>query len=87
MAQKLPDPDKLTQADLYATPFDPRFPNQNQTRHCYQLFLDFYRCQKVRGTNYEPCQYFKKGYKELCPNSWVEKWQDQMANGIFPVKI
>lgn len=84
---KYPNPDTVTAADFTTAPFDPRFPNTNQTRYCYQMFLDFYRCQKLRGTDYEPCQYFKKASNELCPNSWVEKWQDQMANGTFPVEI
>uniref|UniRef100_A0A2K6G387 Cytochrome c oxidase subunit 6B2 n=1 Tax=Propithecus coquereli TaxID=379532 RepID=A0A2K6G387_PROCO len=39
-------------------PFDPRFPNQNQTRNCYQNFLDFHRCVKTmkrRGKSEQPC--------------------------------
>ncbi|XP_028635303.1 cytochrome c oxidase subunit 6B2 isoform X2 [Grammomys surdaster] len=40
-------------------PFDPRFPNQNQTRNCYQNFLDYHRCMKTmnrRGKNTQPCE-------------------------------
>uniref|UniRef100_A0A8C8UFB0 Cytochrome c oxidase subunit 6B2 n=1 Tax=Peromyscus maniculatus bairdii TaxID=230844 RepID=A0A8C8UFB0_PERMB len=40
-------------------PFDPRFPNQNQTRNCYQNFLDYHRCVKSmsrRGKNTQPCE-------------------------------
>lgn len=85
---KLPlDPNKITEKDLTTAPFDPRFPNTNQTRYCYQSFLDFYRCRKLRGDSYEPCNYFKKCYNELCPNEWVAKWQEQMEAGTFPVKI
>ena len=29
-------------------PFDPRFPNQNQTRNCWQNYVDFHRCQKLK---------------------------------------
>ena len=29
-------------------PFDPRFPNQNQTRNCWQNYVDFHRCQKIK---------------------------------------
>lgn len=68
-------------------PFDPRFPNTNQTRYCYQSYLDFYRCQKVRGESYKPCEYFRKVYKSICPNAWVEKWDDQRSEGVFPGKI
>ena len=38
--------------DLKQTiPFDPRFPNQNQTRNCWQNYVDFHRCQKMKVTN------------------------------------
>lgn len=72
---------------METAPFDPRFPNQNQTRYCYQSFVDFNRCQKIKGEDYEPCEYFKKVYTTICPNSWIEKWTDQIENGIFPGKI
>ncbi|XP_013784765.1 cytochrome c oxidase subunit 6B1-like [Limulus polyphemus] len=72
---------------LSTAPFDARFPNQNQTRNCWQNFVDFYRCRKVKGDDYEPCNYFKKVYQSLCPNSWVEKWQEQIEEGKFAGKI
>ncbi|KAM3957736.1 cytochrome c oxidase subunit 6B1-like [Aphomia sociella] len=74
-------------ADIKTAPFDPRFPNQNQTRHCYQSYLDFHRCQKVRGEKYEPCNYFKRAFKSLCPNEWVDKWDTQRSEGTFPGRI
>uniref|UniRef100_U5EVQ3 Cytochrome c oxidase subunit n=1 Tax=Corethrella appendiculata TaxID=1370023 RepID=U5EVQ3_9DIPT len=73
--------------ELKTVPFDPRFPNQNQTRHCYQSYLDFHRCEKVKGKGHEICTYFNKAYKALCPNAWIEKWDDQRANGVFPGRI
>lgn len=68
-------------------PFDARFPNQNQTRNCWQNYVDYHRCQKVHGEDYEACNYFKRIYKNLCPNSWVEKWDEQVETGIFPGRI
>jgi cytochrome c oxidase subunit 6b len=32
---------------METAPFDPRFPNQNQTKHCFTSFLDYHRCIKV----------------------------------------
>ncbi|KAK3784015.1 hypothetical protein RRG08_025209 [Elysia crispata] len=64
--------------------FDARFPNMNQTRRCWQNYVDYLRCQEVLGEDHEPCEYFKKTYKFLCPGFWIEKWDDQVANGIFP---
>ncbi|KAE8747029.1 hypothetical protein FOCC_FOCC006285 [Frankliniella occidentalis] len=66
---------------------DSRFPNQNQTRHCYQMYLDYHRCVKKRGEKYEPCNYFQKAYKTICPEFWFEKWDEQIQNGTFPGDI
>ncbi|KAK2577312.1 hypothetical protein KPH14_003443 [Odynerus spinipes] len=70
--------------ELKTAPFDPRFPNQNQTRYCYQSYLDFHRCAKKHGENYDACQYFKKVYESICPLSWISKWDDQVEAGTFP---
>ncbi|OQR69097.1 serine/arginine repetitive matrix protein 5 isoform X3 [Tropilaelaps mercedesae] len=68
-------------------PFDPRFPNTNQSRNCYQNYLDFHRCQKVKGEEYEPCKYFKRIYTSICPNAWIERWDSQVAEGRFAGNI
>ncbi|XP_046287064.1 cytochrome c oxidase subunit 6B2 [Marmota monax] len=71
-------------------PFDPRFPNQNQTRNCYQNFLEYHRCLKKtsrRGKSTEPCQYYFRVYRSLCPISWVQRWNEQIRQGTFPGKI
>ncbi|KAL1517335.1 hypothetical protein ABEB36_001110 [Hypothenemus hampei] len=73
--------------DIKTVPFDPRFPNTNQTRHCFQSYVDYYRCQRIRGANYAPCEYFKKVFNTLCPNAWVEKWDEQREDGTFPGNI
>ncbi|XP_072534775.1 cytochrome c oxidase subunit 6B1 [Salminus brasiliensis] len=71
-------------------PFDARFPNQNQTRNCWQNYLDYYRCQKAlegKGVDVAPCDWYKRVYKSLCPMSWIEKWDTQRDEGNFPGKI
>ncbi|KAM9798410.1 cytochrome c oxidase subunit 6B2 [Neosynchiropus ocellatus] len=71
-------------------PFDARFPNTNQTRNCYQNYLDFHRCNKAlsaRDQDISPCEWYQRVYKSLCPTSWVGKWDDQMESGSFPGKI
>jgi len=72
---------------LKTAPFDARFPNQNQARHCWQNYIDFHRCRKVKGEDYDPCMYFHRVYKSMCPNAWVEKWDEQREEGRFPGKI
>ncbi|KAJ3609812.1 hypothetical protein NHX12_024322, partial [Muraenolepis orangiensis] len=54
-------------------PFDARFPNTNQTRNCYQNYLDFHRCTKAlssKDQDVAPCDWYKRVYKSLCPISW-----------------
>ncbi|KAK5642366.1 hypothetical protein RI129_008533 [Pyrocoelia pectoralis] len=82
-----PSVDSKEEIQFRTAPFDPRFPNTNQTRYCYTSFLDYHRCQKARGTDYEPCQYFKRVYTSMCPNAWVEKWNTQIEEGTFAGKI
>ncbi|MCI4374949.1 hypothetical protein PDJAM_G00012280 [Pangasius djambal] len=71
-------------------PFDARFPNQNQTRNCWQNYLDYHRCHKAleaKGVDVAPCDWYKRVYKSLCPISWIEKWDAQRDDGTFPGKI
>ncbi|XP_067878151.1 cytochrome c oxidase subunit 6B1-like [Heterodontus francisci] len=71
-------------------PFDARFPNTNQTRNCFQNYLDYHRCQKAlsaSGKDVSLCEWYHKVYKSLCPMSWINKWDDQRDSGTFPGKI
>uniref|UniRef100_A0A673HJ63 Cytochrome c oxidase subunit 6B1 n=1 Tax=Sinocyclocheilus rhinocerous TaxID=307959 RepID=A0A673HJ63_9TELE len=55
-------------------PFDSRFPNTNQTRNCFQNYLDFHRCNKAlssKGQDTSPCEWYQRVYKSLCPMSWI----------------
>ncbi|EDP41696.1 hypothetical protein MGL_3904 [Malassezia globosa CBS 7966] len=72
------------QLDLKTAVFDSRFPNQNQTRHCY---VDYYRCVNTKGEDFEPCKQFFSTFHSLCPNEWLEKWDEQRENGAFPAKL
>lgn len=65
-------------------PYDPRFPNQNQTRNCQQNYVDYYRCLKKKDEDY--CAWYKNAYEHLCPPDWIEKWDEQRANGTYPVR-
>ncbi|XP_078511440.1 cytochrome c oxidase subunit 6B1-like [Lissotriton helveticus] len=71
-------------------PFDARFPSVSQTRNCYRNYLDFQRCErslKEKGVDPYPCQWYFRVYKTLCPMSWVNKWDEEIAAGTFPGKI
>lgn len=51
--------------------FDARFPNTNQTKNCYQNYVEYHRCRKHKGDDFEPCEYFQRVYRSLCPVAWV----------------
>ena len=56
---------------LKTAPFDARFPYTNQTKNCWQNYVDFHRCSKKLGEEHTSCQYFKRVYLSLCPSEWV----------------
>lgn len=51
--------------------FDARFPNTNQTKNCWQNYIDYHKCVKAKGEVYAPCQQFYRTYRSLCPDFWV----------------
>ncbi|KAI8052915.1 cytochrome c oxidase-like protein polypeptide vib, partial [Syncephalis plumigaleata] len=61
---------------LSTTPFDARFPNTNQSKHCLQDYVDYYRCISAKGEDYAPCMQFKRNYTSLCPVDWVSSGSD-----------
>ncbi|KAA8565099.1 hypothetical protein EYC84_010850 [Monilinia fructicola] len=67
--------------------FDARFPNQNQTKHCWQNYVDYHKCILAKGEDFAPCRQFFLAYKSLCPSAWVERWDDQRDNGTFPARL
>ncbi|KAJ7284827.1 cytochrome c oxidase, subunit VIb [Mycena rebaudengoi] len=72
---------------LRTAPFDARFPNQNQTRNCWQNYCDYFRCINAKGEDFKPCKQFKMNYNSLCPNEWIAKWDDQRESGTFPAVL
>eukprot|EP00730_Choanoeca_flexa_P000289 TRINITY_DN10132_c0_g2_i3.p1 TRINITY_DN10132_c0_g2~~TRINITY_DN10132_c0_g2_i3.p1 ORF type:complete len:100 (+),score=10.79 TRINITY_DN10132_c0_g2_i3:24-302(+) len=73
----------LEASDIKTAPFDARFPNTNQSKNCWQNYVDFHKCVKIKGEDYKPCSQFLKAYMALCPTEWVEKWDEQRENGTF----
>ncbi|RPA87049.1 cytochrome c oxidase, subunit VIb [Ascobolus immersus RN42] len=67
--------------------FDARFPNQNQTKHCWQNYVDYHKCVNAKGEDFAPCKQFYRAYRSLCPNAWVERWDTQVEKGTFPHKL
>jgi cytochrome c oxidase subunit 6b len=38
----------LAAEDLKTAPFDARFPNTNQSKNCWQNYVDFHKCIKLK---------------------------------------
>ncbi|KAM7104199.1 cytochrome c oxidase subunit 6B1-like [Molossus nigricans] len=83
--------DIKTQIKNYRTaPLDSHFPNQKQTRNCWQNCLDFHRCEKTmtaKGGDASVCKWYRRVYESLCPISWVSARDDHQAEGTFPGEI
>ncbi len=57
------------------------------SRACWQNYVDYHRCINIKGEDHPACKYFFKVFKTWCPFRWVEKWDLQREDGIFPVKL
>merc|ERR1711934_79527 len=72
-------------ADNVATPdHDPHFPNTNQTKRCWVNYVKFHKCRIAKGADDEECRGFHQAFRSMCPNEWVEAWDEQRSNKIFP---
>ncbi|KAG0764319.1 hypothetical protein G6F57_001680 [Rhizopus arrhizus] len=69
---------------LVTAGFDARFPNTNQSKNCWQNYVDYYKCIGARGEDFAPCKQFFKAYHALCPNEWISKWDSQREEGTNP---
>ncbi|KAF9168809.1 Cytochrome c oxidase subunit 6B [Mortierella sp. AD011] len=72
---------------IETAPFDARFPNTNQSKHCWQSYGDYYKCINARGEEFTPCKEFKKVFQSICPSEWVSKWDEQREEGNLPFKV
>jgi len=80
------DPEELEKSSygIWQIPYDARFPQQNQTRHCGYYYIDYHRCHILKGEDYEPSEFFNKVYSKMCPPQWISQWDEWMAEGRFP---
>jgi len=70
-----------------AAPYNARFPNQNQTKHCWINYVDYYRCVKHYEGENPKFDKFKNAFQDLCPNAWMSEWDNQREAGTFPAPI
>ncbi|KAI3496124.1 hypothetical protein L1887_38475 [Cichorium endivia] len=74
----------MAEIELKTAPGDYRFPTTNQSRHCFTRYVEFHRCVAAKGDDASECEKFAKFYRSLCPGEWVDRWNEQRENGVFP---
>ncbi|KAL1902201.1 Cytochrome c oxidase subunit 6B [Ceratocystis pirilliformis] len=79
--------DQVTKPFKFVTGVDARFPNTNQTKHCWQNYVDYHKCINAKGEDFAPCRQFFLAYRSLCPSSWYSRWDEQREGGTFPVRL
>ncbi|XP_049848584.1 uncharacterized protein LOC126315373 [Schistocerca gregaria] len=78
-------PDKGT---LWTPLFDPRFPTTNQTKNCWSNYIEYHHCRLLRDDEQHPdCLAYLRTFTSLCPTDWVEAWDEQRENGVFPGQL
>jgi len=77
----------MSEPSLGTSPYNPRFPNTNQSKNCWANFVDFHRCVKAKGENNEECGRFLKAANALCPTEWKQKWLKEIETGTFPAEL
>ncbi|KAF3388873.1 Cytochrome c oxidase subunit 6B [Penicillium rolfsii] len=80
------DMGRLTFFDVIAG-YDARFPQQNQTKHCWQNYVDYYKCVNAKGEDFRPCRQFYHAFRSLCPKAWTDRWDAQREAGNFPAHL
>ncbi|KAF7620651.1 hypothetical protein AFLA_005954 [Aspergillus flavus NRRL3357] len=75
----------LTTSDV--TGYDARFPQMNQTKHCWQNYVDYHKCVTAKGEDFRPCRQFYHAFRSLCPKAWTDRWDTQREAGNFPVRL
>ncbi|KAI8955976.1 cytochrome c oxidase, subunit VIb [Xylaria longipes] len=74
------DDERETKPFKFVTGVDARFPNQNQTKHCWQNYVDYHKCINAKGEDFAPCRQFFLAYRSLCPSGWYQQWDDQRGS-------
>ena len=69
---------------LRTTPRDPRFPNTNQAQHCWTRYNEWVLCLKKTGGDDDACLKQRRYALSLCPESYIENWDEQREEKCFP---
>ena len=62
---------------------DPRFPNTNQSQHCWTRYNEWILCTKKSGADSAACTQARTFMRGICPDEWVERWDEEREEGKF----
>ena len=66
---------------LETAPLDPRFPSSNVARACYTYYNLAHRCRAEHGEGSAECQAYTKKYRSICPDEWIQRWEELREEG------
>nr|ABD64590.1 mitochondrial cytochrome c oxidase subunit 6b [Chlamydomonas sp. ICE-L] len=75
--------ENFLEGEMVSAPYDVRFPNKNQARHCFVRFNEYYKCIHERGEDHARCQFYQSAYQSLCPSDWLENWTELREQGLW----
>lgn len=85
------DPDKHLKFKTLSLQPDPRFPNVNQTRRCWQLYIDWLKCLRQETGDFDPsqdvedrCGVLRRASRIACPAEWIDRWEEAREEEISP---
>mmetsp|Transcript_2501 Transcript_2501/g.4205 ORF Transcript_2501/g.4205 Transcript_2501/m.4205 type:complete len:96 (-) Transcript_2501:203-490(-) len=71
-------------ASFSTTPNDKKhFPATNQAHYCWQRYNEFVLCLKKSEGDAEACAPARHLAISLCPEDWINNWDEQRENGNF----
>ncbi|OMH79031.1 Cytochrome c oxidase subunit 6B [Zancudomyces culisetae] len=73
----------MSEFELKTPQYDGRFPFVNQTKHCWQNYVDYQRCKNKKGEDFPACKEFFKVSRSLCPDDWVSAFFNVVLNTIM----
>eukprot|EP00933_Yihiella_yeosuensis_P066135 TRINITY_DN70226_c0_g1_i1.p1 TRINITY_DN70226_c0_g1~~TRINITY_DN70226_c0_g1_i1.p1 ORF type:complete len:103 (-),score=11.14 TRINITY_DN70226_c0_g1_i1:148-456(-) len=64
---------------------DPRFAGSHDSmKWAWMTFNDYLRCKHYLGEEAPRCVYMYQKCHAVTPTNLIEKWEEQVSNGIFP---
>lgn len=87
MPDTMSDSEASSKYVLQTYEFNAKFPNTNQTRNCFQNYVDYFKCVAAKGEDFQPCKQFQRTYNSACPNEWINRFDEQREAGTFPASL